>query len=107
MKMAKVCLGLVASLSLALAAGGCSTSECPVHRLLYGSKKAVQEAGPQTACPILGDAVDKKLFVDSQGKRIYVCCAACLPKVRKDPAKYISQLEAAGVVLDKVPPAQP
>jgi hypothetical protein len=105
--MVKVCLAVVLSFWLALAASGCSMSNCPVHRLLFGGGKATQEAGPQTACPIMGGAVNKKLFADSEGKRIYVCCPMCLPKVRKDPAKYISQLEAAGVVLDKVPPAQP
>lgn len=106
MKVMKACLGLAVALTLALAASGCSGG-CPIHRLLMGGKKVTQAPGPQTVCPVMGGAINKKLYVDSEGKRIYVCCPGCLATVRNDPAKYIKQLEGAGVVLDKVPPAQP
>jgi len=45
--------------------------------------------------------INKKLFVDYQGKRIYVCCRSCLKAVKQDPAKYVRQLEAEGLTLDK------
>ena len=57
----------------------------------------------ETYCPIMGGKINKKLYVDHAGKRIYVCCAGCLGKVKKDPAKIIKQLEAQGITLDKVP----
>ncbi len=60
----------------------------------------------QTLCPVMTDnAVNTKLFVDHDGKRIYVCCKGCIGAVKKDPAKYISQLEKEGITLDKVPEA--
>ena len=58
---------------------------------------------PQAKCPVMGGAIDKKLYVDHDGKRIYVCCSGCLGKVREDPAKYIKMLEDQGVTLEKVP----
>ncbi len=55
----------------------------------------------QTECPIMGNKINKSLFVDAQGKRIYVCCGMCIGKVKADPEKYIKELEAKGIVLDK------
>lgn len=62
----------------------------------------------QLTCPVMGGVVNKTLFVDAQGKRIYVCCAGCIKAVKKEPAKYIKILEDQGVTLDKTPvPAVP
>jgi YHS domain-containing protein len=60
--------------------------------------------GPQTVCPIMGSAIDKTLYVDYEGKRIYVCCNYCLKKLKKDPERYLKQLESEGVVLEKTAP---
>jgi len=60
----------------------------------------VSVAKLQTTCPVMGGKIDKKQYVDAKGKRIYVCCAGCIGKITADPAKYIKQLEASGVVLD-------
>ena len=56
---------------------------------------------PQTKCPVMGGDVNKNLYVDADGKRIYVCCPGCISTVKKDPQKYIKELEAKGIVLDK------
>lgn len=56
----------------------------------------------QTECPVMGGAIDKALYVDHDGKRIYVCCQGCIATVKKDPAKYIKSMEAAGVALNAV-----
>lgn len=63
--------------------------------------KESKEVKVQTACPVLGGEIDKKLFVDFGGKRIYVCCAGCIAAVKANPQKYIKELEAKGIVLDK------
>ncbi|MFZ2657062.1 MAG: hypothetical protein WAX69_19165 [Victivallales bacterium] len=62
-------------------------------------KKAVA----QTECPIMGGKINKSLFVDAQGKRIYVCCGGCIGKVKADPEKYIKELEAKDIVLEATP----
>lgn len=62
---------------------------------------------PQTKCPVMsGKKIDKKLFVDYKGTRVYACCQMCVPKIKKDPAKYIKLVEAWGVTLDKTPVPQ-
>ena len=64
---------------------------------------AIFDLMPQTTCPVTGDAIDKKFYVDSYGKRIYVCCEECLEKVKADPERYIDQLEEEGVELEEAP----
>lgn len=57
---------------------------------------------PQTRCPAMDGMINKSLFVEYEGKRIYVCCKECLETVKKDPAKYINKLENDGVALEKI-----
>jgi len=57
----------------------------------------------QTTCPVMGGAIDKSLYVDHEGKRIYACCAGCIDTIKADPKKYMGQLEAQGITLDTVP----
>jgi hypothetical protein len=61
---------------------------------------------PQTTCPVMGGKINKALYVDHDGKRIYVCCKGCIGAVQKDPEKYIKKLEADGVALDPAPKAE-
>ena len=60
------------------------------------------EATAQTTCPIMGGKINESLYVDYDGKRVYVCCQVCIGKVKEDPAKYVKKLEAEGVTLEKV-----
>lgn len=75
--------------------------------LFVATATAADSAAPapqkQTVCPVMGGKIKKNLFVDHDGKRVYVCCKGCLPDLQKSPAKYISQLEAKGVTLDATP----
>jgi YHS domain-containing protein len=57
----------------------------------------------QTCCPVMGGKINKKIFADYQGKRVYFCCGGCPAVFAKDPAKYVKALEDKGVVLDKTP----
>ena len=61
---------------------------------------------PQTSCPIQGEAIDKKLFVDYKGTRIYVCCEMCIADVKKDPEKAIKKLESLGQGVEKIAPVK-
>lgn len=58
----------------------------------------------QTHCAVMRkNPINKNLYVDVKGKRIYVCCPGCIPKIKADPDKYIKQLEAEGIELEKAP----
>jgi YHS domain-containing protein len=62
-------------------------------------------AKPQETCPVMGGKINKSLYADHDGKRVYFCCSGCIAPFNKEPEKYIKQLEDAGVELDSVPVA--
>jgi hypothetical protein len=67
---------------------------------------AFAQGVPQTTCPVMkGSPVNKSLYVDADGYRIYVCCGGCVSAVKADPAKYIAQMKAEGIELAKTPEA--
>jgi YHS domain-containing protein len=61
---------------------------------------------PQANCPVMGGKINKEIYADYEGKRVYFCCAGCIPEFQKDPAKYIQKLENEGMILDDVPRAE-
>jgi YHS domain-containing protein len=61
------------------------------------------EAKAQTVCPVLGGNVDKQVYMDYQGKRIYFCCQGCDKEFRKDPEKYMKKIQEQGIALEKSP----
>ncbi len=65
--------------------------------------KAATEGEPQTTCPVLGGNVNKQVYADYKGKRIYFCCAGCDAEFKKDPEKYMKKLEEQGVKLEPSP----
>ncbi|MGB5685060.1 MAG: YHS domain-containing protein [Candidatus Electrothrix sp.] len=71
-------------------------------------------AAPQTKCPVMGGDINKEIYADHEGKRVYFCCAACLPQFKENPEEYLAKLKEAGVEPEAVPvetgdasPAQP
>ncbi|HOX07133.1 MAG TPA: hypothetical protein PK280_12085 [Planctomycetota bacterium] len=64
------------------------------------------EPKAQTTCPVMGGKINKAIFADHDGKRVYLCCKGCIAEFAKDPAKYIKKLEDEGVVLERTPAAE-
>jgi len=48
----------------------------------------------QKTCPVMGGKIDPKIYTDHEGRRIYFCCAACPPKFKEDPEKYLTTVDA-------------
>lgn len=57
----------------------------------------------QTTCPVLGGEINKHLYTDYKGYRIYFCCAGCPEEFKKNPEKYLKILKDSGVILEKTP----
>jgi YHS domain-containing protein len=57
----------------------------------------------QTMCPVMGGEVDKNVFVDYKGKRVYFCCTSCVEEFNKNPEKYMNKMRKEGVILEKSP----
>jgi len=70
---------------------------------LAGGPALAADPKPQTLCPVLGGNVNKQVYADYQGKRIYFCCSGCDAEFKKDPEKYMKKLEAEGITLEKCP----
>ncbi len=51
---------------------------------------------PQESCPVMGGSINKDLFVDHEGKRVYFCCAMCKEPFLKEPAKYLTKMAESG-----------
>jgi len=57
------------------------------------TETAVAAAGEQMTCPVMvGRAIDKNLFVEYKGKKVYFCCKGCIPEFNKEPEKYVKLL---------------
>ncbi|MHC4645492.1 MAG: YHS domain-containing protein [Planctomycetota bacterium] len=73
--------------------------------VLYGCKEKSQPAASpeetapaasaaieQTNCPVMGGAINKNIFTEYKGKKVYFCCAACEDKFNAEPEKYVAKL---------------
>ena len=57
------------------------------------SAKEVASSAEQTTCPIMeGNPINKAIFTEYKGKKIYFCCPGCDSKFKADPEKYIAKL---------------
>ena len=55
--------------------------------------EAVTAAIEQTTCPIMeGNPINKALFVEYKGKKVYFCCPGCEEKFNAEPEKYVAKL---------------
>ena len=62
-----------------------------------GTAQEQSAEGPQitqTLCPVMGKPIDKSIYVDHEGRRIYLCCPMCVDTFKADPATYLAKLDA-------------
>ncbi len=86
-------------LCLTVAVIGCGKSDSVT--LADAQGKAIA----QKTCPVMrGNAINPKIFVDYEGRRIYFCCTLCPPKFKADPQKYLKIVDED---LKKAAPAAP
>ena len=71
--------------------------------LFFGAGIALgEELKPQTQCPVMGGSIDKDVYLDYQGQRIYFCCESCKGEFRKDPEKYMKKISDDKILLESV-----
>ena len=46
----------------------------------------------QTICPVMEGKIDKDIFTEYKGKKVYFCCPGCDAEFKKNPEKYLSKL---------------
>ncbi|MFZ1684131.1 MAG: YHS domain-containing protein [Candidatus Zixiibacteriota bacterium] len=74
---------------------GCSTklTDDPDTYLKKAATEGVLFENIQTKCPVNGKPIDRTIFVDYQGRRVYFAKEKCMDKFAKDPAKYLAKLD--------------
>jgi YHS domain-containing protein len=78
------------------------------HERATGTDNPQEEVtGGNTTCPVMGGKVNRDLYVDYEGKRIYLCCEACIGKVKQNPERYLRKLEELGEEPGRLPQAHP
>lgn len=58
---------------------------------------------PQATCPVMGTEIDRTIYVDHDGWRVYMCCEHCVKEFQSDPNTYMKKLKEEGVTLEKTP----
>ncbi len=96
--MKRMMIALILALVLAFTAAGAGLAADPTTGFL-------DRPGPraQVACPVQGGKINKTLYRDYQGQRIYSCCPECIPIFEKNPEAYLQKMRQQGVVPEKAP----
>ncbi|MFH1613719.1 MAG: YHS domain-containing protein [Planctomycetota bacterium] len=81
---------LLTLLLIALATIGCKKKSEPAP--VTETEKAVSTAIEQTTCPVMGGAINKDIFTEYKGKKVYFCCPGCKEQFDKEPEKYLEKL---------------
>ena len=81
---------LVLALVFLVFVSGCKKSSQPAD----ANKPISVSAGgiEQTMCPVLEAPIDKNVYVEYEGKRVYFCCTMCKDQFLKEPQKYLAKL---------------
>jgi hypothetical protein len=59
----------------------------------------------QNLCPVMkGRQVNRNLFIDHEGYRIYLCCGPCVKYGKRNPGKVLSMMKEQGILLEKASP---
>ena len=56
------------------------------------TKEVVSQAIEQKICPVMEAPINKELYTEYKGKKVYFCCPGCKEKFAKEPDKYIPKL---------------
>lgn len=71
---------------------------------MEGNGEVSEDNGPnQEKCPVMGSAINKDVYADYNGKRVYFCCPGCDKKFMNDPEKYLGEMKKQDVVLAATP----
>ncbi len=63
-----------------------------------------EDKGNQTKCPVMGNAINKEVYTDYKGHRIFFCCKGCVGTFMQDPEAHLAKMKAAGEEPMKLEP---
>lgn len=80
--------------------------ECPYHKQGAGCPMKAELKNPQTTCPVMAGAINKNISAEHKGKKVYFCCDSCPQEFKKNPDKYVKEMEDKGITLEGTCPYQ-
>ena len=88
--IALILTGLLVVALIALTACKKKSEPAPSEQIeeIAAELKAVE----QTICPVMEGPIDKNIFTEYKGKKVYFCCDACKQKFEEKPEEYLAKL---------------
>ncbi len=90
MRTSSITVLMMFILAIFLTLSGCSTASHEAHK--HGGMQMGVQGSEQTNCPVMDGEIDKDVYVDHMGKRVYFCCEMCIAKFNEEPGKYMKKL---------------
>jgi YHS domain-containing protein len=93
-KISKLFLAGAVLLAASAVLYGCKKAE-PVKTEQQAAITAASDANAaieQKTCPVMGGEINKDVYIEYKGKKVYFCCPSCKGEFEKDPEKYIGKL---------------
>ena len=78
-------------------------AEDPQRFIAEMKQAGVQIYRLQTLCPIMDLPINRELYHDHDGQRIYICCAGCLDEVKERANEIITEHRNKGIVFEVTP----
>ncbi len=95
MNLGKIVL-LTAVIAICFGQTGCKKKEQPAPASPakpQATAPAAAKEVEQTTCAVMdGMKIDKNVFTEYKGKKVYFCCTDCKAKFEADPERYIAKL---------------
>ncbi len=64
-------------------------------------------AGNQTRCPVMGGKINRDIYADHEGQRVYFCCNGCPEQFLAAPEHYLDILRKRGETPEAAPSEPP
>lgn len=58
-----------------------------------GAAKFLGKGDGVETCPVTGEAIDKSVTVEVDGRTVYACCPGCLDKIKNNPELYLKPVK--------------
>ncbi len=85
--------GALLTAGLVFTLTGCNGEPAPQVIRTPTDADVVDAIENQRHCPVMtGMEIDRSIYVDHEGKRVYFCCAGCIGAFEEEPEKYMEKL---------------
>ncbi len=73
------------------------------HGFPHRKRSKSKTLKPQTICPMMGGPIDKNVYYDYNGMRVYFCCEGCIYSFKRSPRMFLKTLKRYGEWPIKIP----